>query len=155
MSAFPTSFLFMPARLELAMSLHMTYHATTDPKVIAILERLRGTATRIHVHYGSTDPDAADLGTDWGGIYDHEGRVGCSWGPKRIPLLLARRDSVSGGGMLDHCIVRIRYANQADGGDLYRHPNYHMTRDTVDGLSDAQRDRHFPGWRDALLATAA
>lgn len=98
-----------------------TYKDETPREVIEILEQFRTgvSATRIRVHYGDTK-----TGQDWGDIYGVAGRVSRSLGPTKIPLLIPNSRAYGGGGILDHCIVRIRYANRRDGGDLYRHPNY-------------------------------
>lgn len=96
-----------------------TYHSNTPRKVIGILERARANGDRIRVHYGDTG-----TGQDWGDVYDVTGTIGRSTGPIKIPLMIANSRSTGGPGILDHCIVRIRWANRAQGGDLYRHPTY-------------------------------
>lgn len=74
---------------------------------------------RIRVHYGDTS-----TGRDWGGVYDVSGYIGRSTGRTPIYLMIANSRSHGGGGILMDSIVRIRFANRANGGDLYRHPNY-------------------------------
>lgn len=75
--------------------------------------------SRIRVHYGDTE-----TGRDWGDVYDVSGYVGRSTGPQPIFLLVHNSRSVSGGSILVDSIVRIRYANRKNGGDIYRHSNY-------------------------------
>ena len=93
------------------------YHAETDREVINVLEWARGTRTRIHIHYG----DIA-TGKDWNEEHDIEGYIGRSTGSIKIPLLVYNDRSYGGGGLLDHCIVKI---SEARGGYvLYRHPKH-------------------------------
>ena len=96
------------------------FHPETPQEIREILETARRKGTRIRVHYGDTV-----TGRDWEERYDVAGRVGRSMGPCKVPILLHNRRSMGGGAMLDHCIVRIRFANAREGGDLYRHPKYH------------------------------
>jgi len=96
------------------------YSANTHPEVRRILERVRQDGTRIRLHYGDTK-----TGKDWQDRYDVAGTVGRSMGPVKIPILLHNCNSIGGGGILDDCIVRIRYANRKQGGDMYRHSQYH------------------------------
>lgn len=101
-----------------------SYHPLTPEAVKRLLEYSRLGKLRIRVHYGDTE-----TGLDWGDTYDVTGIVGRSMGPVKVPILLHNRRSRGGGAMLDHCIVRIRHANKRDskdGGDLYRHPKYHI-----------------------------
>jgi len=89
-----------------------TYHDETPSKVIDILEAarlnhvddqygrpLRG-HLRLRLHYGDVK-----TGRPWG---DSEtGQIGRSTGTSKIPLLIKTRRSMGGGGILDHCIVKI------------------------------------------------
>lgn len=113
------------------------YHPGTSEEIIRILERARKTDMRIRVHYGDVK-----TGQDWGDIYHVAGRVSRSIGPVKVPLLIANATSHGGDAMLDHCIVRIRYANRKEGGDLYRHPNY-TPPPRSDGGTDAEYERNF------------
>ena len=97
-----------------------SYHTETPPDMRELLERLRVNRTRCRFHWGDTK-----TGRDWGDDHWVYGHIGRSMGPCKIPLLVHNARSMGGGGILDHCIVRIRYANKADGGDIYRHPKYH------------------------------
>lgn len=115
-----------------------SYHAQTANDVIDIIENARAKGTRVRVHYGD-----ANTGKDWGDIYDVSGRVSRSTGSVKIPLLIHNVRSLGGGGMLDACIVRIRPSNRRDGGDLYRHPKYHLDAKSMEGFSVDQIERHF------------
>jgi hypothetical protein len=96
-----------------------TYDERTPRAVIDVLERARAEHLRVRIHYGDQGS-----GQDWGDVYDVAGYIGRSTGPVKIPLLIANSRSTGGGAILDHCIVRIRFANRKDGGDLYRHISY-------------------------------
>jgi hypothetical protein len=98
------------------------YHEKTSQDVIDVLEKARAKRWRLRIHYGNPL-----IGRDWNEQYDVLGRVGRSMGPVKVPLLLYDRRSICGSPVLDHCIVRIRFANMElnHGDDLYRHHNYH------------------------------
>lgn len=96
-----------------------TYKDETPEDVIRVLERARMARFRIRVDYGDTE-----TGESWGESFDTTGYVGRSMGPVKIPILVHNARSMGGGGILDHCIVRIEYANKRDGGVLYEHPTY-------------------------------
>lgn len=113
------------------------FHIETAEPVRRILETYRGSDTRLRVHYGDVES-----GLDWMDTYDVEGSIGRSMGRLRVPLLVNNRRSMGGGAILDHCIVRIRFANRAIGGDLFRHPDYHVNEDTLASWPD--RDKMFP-----------
>lgn len=101
------------------------YHAETPTKVREILETYMGKHdVRLALHYGDVD-----TGDDWLDEWDMEGYINRSMGPVKSPLLIANSRSDGGGGILDACIIRIRFANRGAGGDLYRHPSYHANRD--------------------------
>jgi hypothetical protein len=98
-----------------------SYDTRTPDEVVRVLESARLDRTRLHVSLGYTD--GPKVGRDWLEGYDVHGYIGRSMGPIKIPLLIPNRASWGGGGLLDHCIVRIR--RSAGGHVLYRHPNYH------------------------------
>ena len=95
------------------------YHADTPKSLRDILEAIRLRGQRIRLYYGDTK-----TGKDWGDIYDVTGKISRSMGPCKIPILIHNSRSMGGGAILDHCIVRIRFANRKNGGDLYRHPKF-------------------------------
>lgn len=101
-----------------------SHHSDTPAEVVRVLEEVRRSCARIRVHYGDTT-----TGRDWMDVYDVTGCVSRSTGPIKVPILLHNRRSLGGTPMLDHCIVRIRYANRREGGDLYRHPKYHEDKE--------------------------
>lgn len=92
------------------------YHEKTTDFVIEILERIRYRGLRIRLYYGD-----AETGIDWNEENDIMGRIGRSTGTVKIPLLIATKRSMGGGGILDHCIVKIK---ETDGHVLYQHPKY-------------------------------
>jgi hypothetical protein len=81
--------------------------------------RSGGNPSRIRVHYGDTE-----TGRDWGDVFNVSGYVGKSTGREPILLMVDNARSMGGPAILTDCIVRIRYANRREGGDIYRHPNY-------------------------------
>lgn len=95
-----------------------TYYDRRTPfEITTCLELARLGEQRIRLYYGDRE-----TGRDWNERYDVTGRIGRSMGPIRIPILLHNRRSIGGGGILDHCIVRIDTA--AGRKVLYQHPNY-------------------------------
>ena len=97
-----------------------TYHAETPESLRQLLERIRLNKWRVRFYWGD-----AETGRDWGEQYDITGRLGRSMGPCKVPILLHNSRSLGGGAILDHCIVKIEFANKRDGGTLYIHPSYH------------------------------
>lgn len=98
-----------------------TYGGQTPKEVIKILDEFHRSAhrhpgARLRLTYG--DPDT---GHAWGGEPD-TGYIGRSTGTVKIPLVIHNRRSMGGGGVLDHCIVRIELA--AGGHVLWQHPKY-------------------------------
>lgn len=98
------------------------YHEKTPEAVIKWLETSRVRRQRIRNFYGD-----AETGRDWMNEYDVLGIVGRSTGDIKIPLLIANSRSHGGGGILDHCIVRIA-TKDASGRlvDVYKHPHYRL-----------------------------
>lgn len=96
------------------------YHKETPQNIRDVLETIRSRSYRIRLYYGDVK-----TGQDWGDIYDVTGTIGRSMGPCKAPILIHNITSFGGGAILDHCIVRIRFANRKNGGDLYRHPKFH------------------------------
>jgi hypothetical protein len=84
------------------------------------IERCRQSKKCFRFHLGD-----ATTGRAWGDV--DEGYVGRSMGPIKIPLVIANRRSLGGPGLLDHCVVRIEFANKKDGGVVYQHPTYTPT----------------------------
>lgn len=99
------------------------YHFQTPDVIVNILEEARQSNKSIRLRFCFGD---VETGRDWEEVYDTTGYIGRSTGSIKIPLLLAKITSSGGGGLLDHCIVRIE--KKIHGGsyhEVYRHPNYH------------------------------
>lgn len=99
------------------------YHAQTPENIVNILEEARQSNRSIRLRFCFGD---VETGRDWGEVNDIAGYIGRSTGAIKIPLLLSKITSSGGGGLLDHCIVRIEKKN--NGGsyrEVYRHPKYH------------------------------
>lgn len=81
-----------------------SYHVQTSQDVINVLESVRvNPRKRIRIYYG----DVA-TGKCWNEEHDIFGYVGRSTGAIKIPLLVANSRSYGGGGLLDHCIIKIK-----------------------------------------------
>lgn len=94
----------------------ITFHSETNDRVKRAILTAKSTGARVRVWYGDTV-----TGEAWPEEYDVTGYVSNSMGPVKIPLLVHSKRSLGGGGMLDHCIVRI---DTTDGQTLYRHPSF-------------------------------
>ena len=92
-----------------------TYKA--GPELAQVIERCRASGKRFRFHLG--DPET---GRAWGDV--DVGRLSRSMGPIKIPIVLARRSSIAGPGLLDHCVIKIEYANKSDGGVFWKHQAY-------------------------------
>ena len=91
-----------------------SYHRSTSPEVIKVLEKFRHNRQTITVKLGDTI-----TGRDWMEENDTTGIIGRSTGTIKIPLLIP--DGECGGpGLMEHCIVKI----VVDGKTLYQHPKY-------------------------------
>lgn len=67
---------------------------------------------RLRIYYGNPT-----TGKWWGDT--EAGYIGRSAGPVKVPILLWNRLSMGGHAILDHCIVRVEYANKRQGGVLF------------------------------------
>lgn len=94
-----------------------TYHDSTPEAVTRALEFARQSRTRVRVWYGD-----ADTGRAWPEENDVLGYIGRFTGTRKIPLLVHNARATGGGGLLDHCIVRI---DTTSGNTLYQHPAFH------------------------------
>ncbi|RPK20114.1 hypothetical protein [Paenibacillus xylanexedens] len=105
-----------------------TYKEATPKSVVSWLETSRERQQRIRVFYGD-----AQTGKDWMEEHDTIGCVGRSMGQSKVPLLIKSSRSLGGGGILDHCIVRIDTKN-SNGKitTVYRHPKYHHDKLTLE-----------------------
>jgi len=90
------------------------YKANTNDEIVKVLEWARMDQVRIIVDYGDVK-----TGKSWGEAYDIAGYVGRSTGEIKTPLLIHNKRSLGGGGLLDDCILSIKYANKKQGGYIY------------------------------------
>ena len=90
------------------------YKANTNDEIVKVLEWARMDHVRITVDYGDVK-----TGRSWGEAYDITGYVGRSTGEIKTPLLIHNKRSLGGGGLLDDCILSIKYANKKQGGYIY------------------------------------
>jgi hypothetical protein len=95
------------------------YHEQTDDLVVSVLERERRYDERIRIYYGDTK-----TGQSWLDEHDIMGTIGRSTGRISIPLLIHNSRSNGGGGILDHCIVKI--VGTRTNTVLYQHPNFRI-----------------------------
>jgi len=79
-----------------------SYHAETSLDVVKWLETSREREQRIRLFYGNVE-----TGICWNEEFYTIGHVGRSTGSQKIPLLIYNSRSIGGGGILDHCIIRI------------------------------------------------
>jgi hypothetical protein len=94
-----------------------SYDERTNEKVIAVLESARINRTRVRVYYGNTE-----TGVCFNDEYDILGYIGRSTGTSKIPLLIYNNNSYGGGGLLDHCILKVK---ESKGGRvLYQAANF-------------------------------
>jgi hypothetical protein len=94
-----------------------SYHIETPKEVIDVLESARENRTRIIVDFGDVK-----TGKSWNESFDIAGYVGRSTGTSKIPLLVHNARSMGGGGLLDHCIVKI--VTSKGKRVLYQHKEY-------------------------------
>ena len=120
---------------ELVRTSNGTYfHKETIPTIINILEKYMHTGIRLFLDYGDTK-----TGKSWGETYDIQGTIGRSTGSKPIPLLIKTKRSMGGTGVLDHCIVRIKFTGK-NGRTLYKHPKYKCPTITCDSQAKLYAD---------------
>ena len=98
--------------------LPVAYHEQTDEFVIRVLEKVRLTGDRIIIKLGNTE-----TGEGWNEEFEVQGYIGLSRGNEaRFPILLYSRTSVSGGTILDHCILKIK--STRTNAVMYTNPKY-------------------------------
>jgi hypothetical protein len=95
----------------------MWLHDETNGLVAAALYSAFQRKVRVRIWYGSIE-----TGHAWLEEFDVSGRIGISMGPHRIPILLSNSRSIGGGGILDHCIVKIQETKSKR--VLYEHPTF-------------------------------
>jgi len=99
------------------MGKHTYYHTDTPQAVKDKLEFYLKSGHRIRLFYGD-----AVTGRDWMEEYDTMGTVSRSTGDKPIPILIHNSRSMGGGGIMDHCIVKITLNKKT----VYQHPTYYI-----------------------------
>ena len=92
-----------------------TYKAPVE--LAQVIERCRASGKRFRFYLGDSV-----TGRAWGDV--DVGRLGRSMGPIKIPIVLSNRRSIGGPGLLDHCVLKIEYANKTEGGVVWQHPAY-------------------------------
>jgi len=115
------------------------YHATTPMEVVRVLAHARTRRQRIHLHLGVTDPSKPDVGRDWMEENDVEGYIGNSIGPLKVPLLIYNAQSIGGGAILDHCIVKITTTGHGK-RTLFIHPKYSRPEISVREIKPTEAD---------------
>jgi len=108
------------------------YHAETPQAVISALESARVGNYRIRIFLGDTN-----TGKDWGEENDVIGYIGRSMGRIKIPLLIHNTRSTGGGGILDHCIVKIMKGKRT----VYQHPKYDGGAYTIRDIDNTYNGR--------------
>lgn len=94
----------------------MYFSQETNDKVCNILSTSK---ERLRFYYGDIK-----TGKCWMDEHDIIGTIGRSCGEVKIPLLIKNRTSTGGGGILDHCIIRIDSVTRKT--TLYKQDNFHM-----------------------------
>jgi len=94
------------------------YHIETKDAVINALEKARANRTRVRLFWGDVE-----TGKCWNDIYDITGTIGRSTGTVKIPLLIHNSRSMGGGGILTHCILKIKETGK-NGRTLYQSDNF-------------------------------
>lgn len=119
------------------------YHRETSDEIIGIIDRLHRERTRVVISYGDVVS-----GRMWG--IDEEtdvtGRISNSMGPVKIPILIHNSRSMGGGSLLEHGIIRIRYARGKS--VIYQHPNFHPSPNGFYEWAEKVRHefRNHPDW---------
>ncbi|WP_152437801.1 MULTISPECIES: hypothetical protein [unclassified Marinobacter] len=93
-----------------------SFHCETVTAVRKAILSVYNSGARVRVWLGDIN-----TGVAWPEENDLMGYIGRSTGQIKIPLLIANKRSLGGGGLLDHCIVRI---DTTDGQTVYKHPNF-------------------------------
>jgi hypothetical protein len=95
------------------------YDIDTPDEIIDILEwaRISDREQRLKFNFGDVK-----TGKSWNEEHDTTGYIGRSNGSIKIPLLIPRKDSSGGGGLLTGCILKI--TDTKSKRVLYVHPLY-------------------------------
>ena len=99
----------------------MYFHASTDENICFDILEANTYHERLKIWLGDVK-----TGKAWGDV--ETGYIGKSTGEIKIPLVVYNTRSFGGGALLDHCIVKIEYANKrnARNGEVtkYEHSNF-------------------------------
>lgn len=117
-----------------------TYHKDTPLEVVHALEVARMGKVKVRVWYGEN-------GVSWDDENDTIGRIGRSCGTVKIPLLIKNKRSM-GGGLLDHCIVKIVDVNTRH--IIWQHAKFSQT---YFGADDTLVWKGRPGTGETIYAT--
>jgi hypothetical protein len=93
-----------------------TFSPKTPLDLQSLIKSLNDSRERVRVFYGDTL-----TGRAWPEENDTMGRVGCSMGHCKVPLLIYNARSYGGSALLDGCIVAIY---STTGRKIYKHPNF-------------------------------
>lgn len=101
----------------------ISFDERTPDEVCRVLATasISGRTQRLKLYYGDTE-----TGRDWHEEFDTTGYIGRSTGTYKIPLLIPKKNSIGGGAILDHCIVKIK--DIRTGIVLYQHPKYQVPK---------------------------
>lgn len=100
------------------------FNNETSDGVKQCLEHCYYSKLRIRIWYGDTK-----TGLSWMEEHDVTGTIGRSTGRQKIPLLIKNSRSLSGGGILCHCIIRIDVISSKR--TIYEHPLFNVPMLTV------------------------
>lgn len=106
-----------PQRSILSTDSGMFFKHDTPPEVTRQIECAKRGGYRVRLYLGDQQ-----TGRCWMEEWDTTGRVSCSMGPMRVPILIRTRRSMGGGAISTSCIVAIQRGLRW----LYRHPTFHM-----------------------------
>lgn len=120
------------------------YHKETCQAVVDVLENARLNNKRIRIYYGKN-------GKSWNEENDIIGYIGRSCGIIKIPLLIKNSRSYGGGGLLDHCIVKI--VNISSKRVEYIHKKFSQSLFEAEGTAVYQDGKDFaPNCKNVLQA---
>lgn len=116
-----------------------TYYGIKTPdEVIRILEQYRGTDARLRIFCGDTA-----TGKAWTEEWNIIGTIGRSTGRIKIPLLIAKVNSMGGPGLLEENILAIRPVGSRTW--LYRHPNFDLGTWTAAAIDETHDSHRYQG----------
>jgi hypothetical protein len=114
--------------MEYLISEHGTaFHQDTPREVREVLDRCINSrrGMRVRIWLGDTKSGKAWNGQE----HDVIGYIGRSSGTYKIPLMVYNTRALGGGGILDHCIIKITCGRSV----LYQHPQFSQPVYTAEG----------------------